>query len=173
MLDLTAGSALATAEAVMGEGVSITERNDFTLTQVAGFGKGFEKDLAEVVGKLPAKPGTVAGGGGHQVFRIAPQQFWVVAAQAPALPATCLVTPLSSSRCRIQIEGPKARNLLARCAAVDFSEKALRPGHFVMTGIHHTPVLIHCVEKNSFHIYAMRSFALSVWETLEDAAHGL
>ncbi len=39
-----------------------------------------------------------------------------------------------------------------------------------MTGIHHTPVLIHCTGENSFHIYALRTFALSLWEWLVDAA---
>jgi methylglutamate dehydrogenase subunit D len=48
-----------------------------------------------------------------------------------------------------------------------------KPGQFVMTGFHHTPVTIHCIGDNSFHIYALRSFALTVWEWLCDAAEGV
>jgi methylglutamate dehydrogenase subunit D len=42
-----------------------------------------------------------------------------------------------------------------------------------MTGMHHVPVLIHCVGKNKFHIYVMRTFALSIWDWLVEAAAGL
>jgi len=41
---------------------------------------------------------------------------------------------------------------------------------FAMTGIHHTPVLVHCVSDNRFEIYALRTFALSVHDWLTDAA---
>ena len=83
------------------------------------------------------------------------------------------MTPLSSARCRIKVEGEKARAVLARAAAVDFSAKAFKPGQFVMTGIHHTPVLIHCTTADTFHVYALRTFALGVREWLVDAAEGL
>jgi sarcosine oxidase gamma subunit len=34
-------------------------------------------------------------------------------------------------------------------------------------------VTIHCIADNSFHIYALRTFALNVWEWLCDIAEGL
>jgi sarcosine oxidase gamma subunit len=34
-------------------------------------------------------------------------------------------------------------------------------------------VTIHCIGENSFHIYALRTFALNVWEWLCDVAEGL
>jgi heterotetrameric sarcosine oxidase gamma subunit len=39
-----------------------------------------------------------------------------------------------------------------------------------MTGLHHTPVLLHCTAEQRFELYAMRTFAMNVWEWLEDAA---
>jgi sarcosine oxidase gamma subunit len=39
-----------------------------------------------------------------------------------------------------------------------------------MTGIHHTPALVHCTSENRFEIYALRTFALSVHDWLTDAA---
>lgn len=167
-------SALATVSVFSASGVSIAEEGGFTLSQVAGFGKAFEKDLATAIGKLPAKIGVVQEADGVAVMRIAPQQFWCIGTTAlPELPTSCLVTPLSSARCRIKVAGEGARTVLSRAAAVDFGAKSFKPGHFVMTGIHHTPVLIHCTSADTFNVYAMRTFALGVWEWLVDAAEGI
>lgn len=167
-------SPLASVSAFASDGIRIVEEGGFTLTQVAGFGKAFEKDLAAVIGKLPAKVGVAQVNDFCTVMRVAPQQFWCVGTAAlPELPDTCLATSLSSARCRIKLEGEKARTVLSRAAAVDFSAKAFKPGQFVMTGIHHTPVLIHCTSDDTFHVYALRTFALGVWEWLVDAAEGL
>lgn len=171
---LDAVSALASAAAFEGPGLNIREEGAFTLTQVAGFGKGFEKPLAAAVGKLPAKIGTAQSNDAFTVMRVSPHQFWCVGEHAPeALPPECLVTPLSSARCRIRVEGTSARKVLARAAQIDFDPRSFKPGSFAITGIHHTPVLIHCIDADAFHVYAMRSFALSVWEWLVDAGEGV
>ncbi len=172
MLDAT--SPLASVSAFTAKDVSIREEGGFTLTQVAGLGKGFEKPLAAAVGKLPAKVCAAQANGAFTVFRTGPQQFWCVGDALPqGLPAECLVTPLTSSRCRMRVEGALARRVLARAAAIDFEPRSFKPGEAAMTGIHHTPVLIHCVGDNAFHVYAMRTFALAVWEWLVDAGEGL
>jgi heterotetrameric sarcosine oxidase gamma subunit len=171
---LAAQSPLQSVSAFTARDISIREEAGFTLTQVAGFGRAFEKPLAAAVGKLPAKPGALQVNDAFTVFRTGPQQFWCVGDAAPqGLPGECLVTPLTSSRCRIRVEGALARRVLARAAAIDFDPRSFKPGHFAMTGIHHTPVLVHCVGDNAFHIYAMRTFALAVWEWLVDAGEGM
>lgn len=171
---LDARSPLASAYSFEAKDIAIREDGGFTLTQVAGFGKGFEKSLAEAVGRLPARIGVAQANDAFTVLRIAPQQFWCVGDAAPGgLSGECLITPLSSGRCRIRVEGAHARRTLARGSAIDFDRSAFKPGQFVMTGIHHTPVLIHCVDAEVFHVYAMRTFALAVWEWLVDAAEGL
>lgn len=167
-------SPLASVSAFAADGIAIVEEGGFTLTQVAGFEKAFEKDLAAAIGKLPAKVGATHVNDICTVMRVAPQQFWCIGAAAlPELPASCLVTPLSSARCRIKLDGEKARTVLSRAAAVDFGAKAFKPGQFAMTGIHHTPVLIHSTAADTFHVYALRTFALGVWEWLVDAADGI
>jgi heterotetrameric sarcosine oxidase gamma subunit len=171
---LAAQSPLESVSAFTARDISIREEGGFTLTQVAGFGKVFEKPLAAAVGKLPAKVGALQVNEAFTVFRTGPQQFWCVGDAPPqGLPGECLVTPLTSSRCRIRVEGALARRLLARAAAIDFDARSFKPGHFAMTGIHHTPVLIHCAGDNTFHLYAMRTFALAVWEWLVDAGEGM
>jgi hypothetical protein len=39
-----------------------------------------------------------------------------------------------------------------------------------LTGLHHTPVLLLRSAQNRYEIFALRTFALSVWEWLTDAA---
>lgn len=155
-----------------GNGISISENADFVLTQVAGFGKAFEKTLSANIGTLPTKVGVASSNNGRTILRVGVEQFWIVGPEAK-LPATILQTPLSSSRCRIELQGKNARHVLSRCAQLDFHESQFRTGHFAMTGIHHTPVLIHCIGENQFHLYALRTFARTVWEWVTDAAAGL
>jgi sarcosine oxidase subunit gamma len=149
-------------------GVLLEEAADLTLSQVAGEAAALKKAL----GKVPAKVGTAQEHNGGVVFRVGPKQVWVIG-DAPKGAEGLYVTPLSSSRSRFALSGARARDVLAASAAIDFHERHFKPGQFVMTGIHHTPVLIHCLADHAFHIFAMRSFALSVWDWLVDAAEGL
>jgi heterotetrameric sarcosine oxidase gamma subunit len=157
---LKAGSALATAKPYKSNTLKIAEASDFILTQYAGA----EKDLKKALGKLPTRVGVVQ----DNFLRISPTQIWSLndAVEAP----NCFVTPLSSSRTRIEISGAPARDVLAKCAAIDFHPKEFKAGQFVMTGIHHVPVLIHCISAETFHLYIMRTFALSIWDFVTDAA---
>jgi methylglutamate dehydrogenase subunit D len=147
--------------------VLLSEAAGFTLTQVAGEDKVLRKPL----GKLPAKVGTVVEHEGNTLFRIGAKQIWILG-EAPSASGDIYITPLSSGRSRILLEGLSARDVLSACALIDFSPREFKPGQFVMTGIHHTPVTIHCIAENSFHIYALRTFALNVWEWLCDIAEG-
>jgi heterotetrameric sarcosine oxidase gamma subunit len=146
------------------DGVVLTEAPDFTLLQVAGA----DRHLKKAFGKIPTKNGVVSSG----ILRVAPKQLWLLDQKIEASEGL-YVTPLSSSRTRIHLEGFNARRVLAAVALIDFGASQFKPGQFVMTGIHHTPVTIHCISENSFHIYALRTFALNVWEWLCDIAEGL
>ncbi len=165
---LDACSPLGVAARFEREGVTLSEAGHFVLTQVAGDDKVLKKALA----KLPAKVGSVVEHEARSILRIGAEQFWVLG-EALSASEGIYITPLSSGRTRILLEGLRARDVLAACALIDFSAKEFKPGHFVMTGIHHTPVTIHCIAENSFHIYALRTFALNVWEWLCDTAEGL
>jgi methylglutamate dehydrogenase subunit D len=161
------------------------ELRGYVLLQVAGF----PEMMPEVERALPAAVGaplpktlseTVAAGAGR-VFRTGPEQFWIVGpandgdgAEAHLRraipPAVGAVTPLSHSRTRIVIEGACARDVLRKGIPLDFDQDVFRVDQAALTGIHHTPVLIHRAGPDRYEIYAMRSFALSVWEWLTDAA---
>jgi methylglutamate dehydrogenase subunit D len=167
-------SALAEAKPYTSSVLTMGEAPGFTLTQAAGLDTDFEKNLAAIVGDLPASVGIVKEHAGRTVMRIGPSQFWMIGAEtddlAARLQGMCAVTPLSNSRTRIFIEGAPARDVLAKGMPLDFHPAVFTPGMFAMTGLHHTPVTVHCVGENRFELYAMRTFAMNVWEWLTDAA---
>ncbi|MBG1232255.1 sarcosine oxidase subunit gamma [Aestuariivirga litoralis] len=148
------------------EGLTLSEGTKLQLTQYAATQRILEREL-----DVKLEFGTAQSSGGRTVLQVSEDQVWSI---GPVVDSKSLyVTPLSSGRTRIVLEGDKARALLFACAPVDFSPSVFSTGHYVMTGIHHTPVTIHCVKPNTFHIYVMRTFALSMWEWLTDAAEGL
>lgn len=157
---LESSSALASAKPYGSGPLAIGEAPEFKLTQYAGS----EKDLKKALGKLPSRVGEVQDG----FMRVGPTQIWSLNERLEA--QNCFVTPLSSSRTRIEISGVPARDVLAKCAAIDFHKSQFKPNTFAQTGIHHVPVLIHCVAPEIFHLYVLRTFALSIWDYVTDAA---
>jgi sarcosine oxidase subunit gamma len=148
------------------DGLVLNEKLGVTLTLISGTQAQLKKDL----GALPGF-GRVMQRNGSLLLRQTFDQIWCLGDVLET--KNCHQTTLSSSRTCIEIAGEKARALLATSAAVDFSSSALQVDHFVLTGMHHTPVLIHCVAENGFHLYVMRTLALSMWQWLNDAAEGL
>ena len=156
-------SALATAAPYISDVLRMGEVRGFTLTQIAGT----DKDMG---GKLPKNVGTALSRDGHTIFRIGPSQFWFIGEAPPQVSADCKLTPLSHSRTRIYLEGAPARDVLAKGIPLDFHVSSFTPGMFAQTGLHHTPVTVHCIGETRFELYALRTFAISVWEWLSDAA---
>ena len=158
---LDARSPLAADARCSSAGLTIAEAPNFLLTQIAGD----ESALIKAFGTMPDF-GKAMIRDERTLLRVAPRQIWVLGTLPPI--AGCYATPLSSGRTRFLLEGAGAASLLSSCAAYDFAK--MTDGEFVMTGIHHTPVLIHAIAAHTFHVYTMRSFARSVWDWLEDAA---
>jgi heterotetrameric sarcosine oxidase gamma subunit len=160
------------------------EVRDWNLVQVAAFAPTMaelERVASAALGvpSLPEKIGHAGEVGARRIFRTGPEQFWITAPSADDLasrlqevvPATMgAVTSLSHSRTRIFIEGEPVGEVLARSIPIDFHPSVFAIGQFALSGIHHTPVLVHRAGEQRFEIYAMRTFALSVWEWLSDAA---
>jgi heterotetrameric sarcosine oxidase gamma subunit len=162
-------SGLSHLEAVEKSAFSLREDSAFSLVQIARPSPG----AIVVLGKLPQRVGQAVERDGNTLMKVGSGQFWIVGARnddmATVLQNSAIVTPLNSSRARIALEGAAAREILSRSVALDFHPKAFKSGDFALTGIHHTPVLIHCLSENAFHVYALRTFAASVWDWLEDA----
>lgn len=167
-------SALASAKPYASSALQIAERPGFTLTQVAGLDGDFESKLSAAVGALPEKVSRAQVNGARTLFRLGPAQFWIVGPEtddvAARLQGQCAVTPLTSSRVRIAIAGAPAREVMAMLAPVDFYPSVFTPGTVALTGIHHTPVTIHCTGESAFDVYVMRTFARDVWDAITDAS---
>ena len=163
-------SALSAVKPYASAVLQIGEAREFSLLQVAGNPKA----ITPVTGKLPTKVGVATQSDGRTLMRTGENQFWIIGPEndgiATKLNDLGILTPLSHSRTRIFIEGAPAREVLAKGIPLDFYPTVFKTGMFAMTGIHHTPVLVHCVSDNRFEIYALRTFALSVYDWLTDAA---
>ena len=167
-------SALAEARPYKSEALQMGEAGGFTLIQVSGLDAEFEKKLTGLIGVLPPKVGTAVEHDDRTLMRSGPAQFWIIGPEADDLAArlagNCAVISLSHSRTRIFLEGAPARDVLSKSIPLDFHPSVFTPGKFAMTGLHHTPVTVHCVSEHRFELYAMRTFAMSVWDWLCDAA---
>jgi sarcosine oxidase subunit gamma len=128
---------------------------------------------------LPDRIGETVNVYGRRVLKTGPNQFWIISRDdeyvdpslhAVVAPDVGVVTPLSHSRTCIFIEGAAARELLSLGIALDFHPNVFGLGQFALTGLHHTPVLIHRSGENRYDLYASRTFALWVWEWVTDAA---
>ena len=160
------------------------ELRGYVLLQVAGFPATIaevERALPPVLGaSLPSTLSETVTIGAGRVLRTGPEQFWIVGpagnsddAEAHLRraipPAVGAVTALSHSRTRVVIDGACARDVLSKGIPLDFDPDVFRIDQAALTGLHHTPILVHRAGADRYELYAMRSFALSIWEWLADA----
>jgi sarcosine oxidase subunit gamma len=159
------------------------EVRGWSLVQIAAFASTLselEQAVKSFLGTvLPTSIGEVVTDGARRLMKTGPEQFWIVGPaaddlaeglQAAVVATIGAVTPLSHSRTRIFVDGDGARELLAKGIPLDLHPAIFRVDQFALTGLHHTPVLLHRSDENRYEIYAMRTFALSIWEWLTDAA---
>ena len=164
-------------------GLRLGEVRGWSLVQASGFpteAPAFEAALSSLVGaSLPTKVGEAVAAQGRTLMRVGPEHFWIVGPKQDDLaanlsqsvaPTVGSILPLSHSRTRIFIEGPAASEVLAKGIPLDFDAGVFKIGQFALTGLHHTPVLLHRTAADRYELYAMRTFAHSIWEWLTDAA---
>lgn len=130
-------------------------------------------------GSLPDSPIRAATAGNHLIFRIAPDQYWVLGSGEPALEARLreaipadggCITSLDGARTHLFIEGRRARDLLGRLVPIDLHLSVFPVSGFAQTGIHHVPGLLLRASEDRYEFFALRTFAAFTWEVLVDAA---
>ena len=129
-------------------------------------------------GALPASTLSAIRRDGSTAFRIAADQYWIrssepgLAGQLRALlpENAASVTPLDGSRSCILIEGPAARSLLGHLVAIDVDPERFAVGQFAQVPIHHIGGLLFRVGSDCYEFIALRTFAASTFEVIEDAA---
>jgi sarcosine oxidase subunit gamma len=159
----------------------LSEVHGWDLVQV-GVCPDREKELAAIVEplvgtQLPANSNTPAVGRAR-IYRIAPDQYWVISSDSTlwaelvrAIPPTAgSVTALSDARVRLAIAGSPVRDCLAKGISIDLHPNVFAMSAFAQTGLQHTGVLLERTGDSRFELYVLRTFAVSIWEWLIDAA---
>ncbi len=163
--------------------LQIGEVRGWALAQLAVF-PGREAPLAAAVepllgaGALAARAGAVQRTAAACLYRTAPDAYWVVAPESALISRLAVAAPMSAgtvtclshSRVRLRVEGPAARAVLACGISVDLHPRSFPVGSFAQTALHHTGVLLECCAPQRYELYVLRTFALSLWEWLLDAA---
>jgi methylglutamate dehydrogenase subunit D len=163
-------------------GVRIGELSGWTLHEFSAFA-GTEDELAAalkpLLGELPNRPGLAIRGKQGRSLVVAPGQYLFIGQSAddlsPALQAAVpphigTVVSLTHARTCIVVQGSKAREVLAQEVRVDLHPEVLPEEGFVLTGLQHTPALIYYALPHRYEVYVLRTYALSIWELLVDAA---
>lgn len=123
----------------------------------------------------PGHLAALSDGAPHAVRRLAPGQ-WLIVGDAPLDPAEMrarlgaasglALSDQSHGRVRIALTGPRARFLLAKGSAVDFSAAAFPLGHGTPTLFNHVGIHVTRTDEDRFELLVLRSFAQSLWEEL-------
>jgi methylglutamate dehydrogenase subunit D len=131
---------------------------------------------------LPKAIGESVDAGGRWLLKTGPEQFWVMTSRPERIahslkeaiaPGVGSVTSLSHSRTRISLAGSAARELLARGIAYDLHPDVFDVGRFALTGLHHTPVVIHRNSADGYELLALQTYARSIWSWIGDAARSI
>lgn len=154
-----------------GEAVVVTIASARSLTQIAGWA-GFGAHASGLLGRLglafPATYDRAATANGLRVWRIAPDRLLLQSQEPSRLDRTpdLAVLDLSHAKIAVTLAGPGAAGLLARVAAIDFSQDAFPTGRFVQTAIHAVGVLIERTAPDAFELFVPVSWSQSVVEFL-------
>jgi sarcosine oxidase subunit gamma len=81
-----------------------------------------------------------------------------------------LAVNVSDARAMFTVEGPKAREVMAKLAPVDLHPSAFVPGMFRRTRLAQVPAALWMPQEQSFHIVCFRSVAVYVYDLLKMAA---
>jgi methylglutamate dehydrogenase subunit D len=105
---------------------------------------------------------------------IAPDRFIIIARQITdrqmaSLQTTCVVTDQSHARCGIRLSG-MVTPVVRKGLSIDLSLDALPPMRATQTNFHGMTVLVLRRASEAFDLYISRSFAVSFWDALSDAA---
>ena len=78
------------------------------------------------------------------------------------------LTDLSQARTVATVEGPRAKDLVAKACPLDID--AMQAGDTSPSVLGHFNVQVHCVSEECFDLYVFRSFGLALWEWLIEEA---
>jgi sarcosine oxidase, subunit gamma len=134
---------------------------------------------------LPTEPNTSATKGRVTALWLGPDEWlltcpvddtaFFVNSLREALNGThCAITELSDGRVAFSLQGPSARDVLAKGCPLDLHPRSFTSGSCAQSLLGKASVLIHLVDDDpatgpAFEVYVARSFAQYLWAWLEDA----
>ncbi len=164
-----------------GPGIDIRELGSLTAVQVAAFDTDRAASAIETTLGTPAPSGRngVETAGDSTVLWTGPGRWLVVEPESRDLASllahhcpgdVAAITDLSHARTALRVGGPKVRDLLAKLCTLDVDPTAFPPATCAQTQLGQIGVLLYCRVQDGFGVFLPRSFAVSAWETIIDAA---
>lgn len=166
-----------------GPGVTFTRRLGLSAVQLdarRGRAGAVAAALAERLGVTLPPPGRAAPGAEIRTLWLGPDRWLLLAAdtaglearlRAAAEPAGGIVVDQGHGRAILRIEGPRAREVLAKGTGIDLHPRSFPEDAVAQTGLFHLAVTLDRRRGSAcFDLHAMRGFALGLHESLCEAA---
>lgn len=167
-----------------GPGVRLAERRALSIVEV----QAWPDTAAAVLDDLKAKAGLyLSREPGRAIVQqddlsaigIGPDRWLIVERErrdlyglirAAAGEDRAAVTDQGHGRIGLRLGGRNARDLLSKGTSVDLRASRFPPGRSTATKLDHVTVALHCLDHDLFDLFALRSFAVSLYEWILDAA---
>ncbi len=166
-----------------GPGITLRERPNLSIIQVAAYPDTAEKTgtmIESLAGAFPPpEPNRSIMVDSTEICWIGPHKWWIIETDqrhraesiASRLGHDAAVTTQGHGRCCIRLSGPSARDLLAKGSTLDFHPGRFSAGHCAQTNLGHVATLIICIDDAPiFDLFVSRSYAVSFWQWITDAA---
>lgn len=161
--------------------VSFAALADLSIVQVAAFDDAAASTAIKTScgGLPPAACNTTTLHGDIRMLSIGPGRWLLIAPEAQDVPARLIgripaevatITDLSHGRTVVRVGGPDTRRLLAKTCTLDLDSRVFTPGRCALTLFGQAGVLLDAVSDDVVDVYFNRSYAVSGWEILADAA---
>lgn len=164
-----------------GPGIETRELRPLTVVQVAAFDTERAASAIGTAIGAPAPSGRngVASAGDTTVLWTGPGRWLVVEPESRDLASllhhhcpgdVAAITDLGHARAALRVEGAKVRDLLAKLCTLDVDPAAFPLATCAQTQFGQIGVLLYCRVHDGFDVFVPRSFAVSAWEAILDAA---
>jgi sarcosine oxidase subunit gamma len=164
--------------------VAMYERTFSRKANLRGSGKDFFDAFEAAFGlPLPKKALTSSVAEDLMALWLGPDE-WLLVARGQERPLDHMAREALSGRAAsvvdvsdglsvIAVEGPRARDLLARGCSLDLHPRVFADGAVARSLLAKAPVILHRRDKDSFDLYVGRSFAEYLWQWLAVSASDL
>lgn len=167
-----------------GPGVRLTERRALSIVEIQAWpdaATAVRDGVGSALGlHLPHEPNrAVLLEDGTSAIAIGPDRWLVVERERRDLYGLlraalgenqAAVTDQGHGRVGLRLEGRNVRDLLSKGTSVDLRPSRFPPGQSAGTKLDHVAVLLHCLDRDRFDLFALRSYAVSLYEWILDAA---